>query len=130
MTTKILCDADFLIGLYLNADSNHDKANLILEQFKSTCEFVVLNLTRYEFATVLSRKLPQANAIEIYKQFQKDFQNEVWFEKKYEEDVLEIYNSFDKKNISFFDCACLYIARVLNCKIASFDSFYPAEILV
>jgi predicted nucleic acid-binding protein len=129
MTTKILCDADFLIALLLKEDSNHLKAVGLYNKYSENYEFVFLSITKYEIATVLSRKLPQKEAISMYKDFQDGFQNEIWFEKSWESEVFELYNSFIKKNISFFDCACMILAPKINAKIASFDSFYPAEIL-
>jgi predicted nucleic acid-binding protein len=127
---KILCDADFLIGLFLDDDSNHQKSIDIYKEYSETHDFVVLNLTKYEFATVLSRKLPQALAIEINKLFLETFTGEVYFEKSWETETYKLYNSFQKKNISFFDCACLHYAKMVKAKIASFDTFYSAEILV
>ena len=129
-SNKILCDADFLIGLFLIDDSNFDNATAIYEKFSNTHNFIVLNLTKYEFATVLSRKLPQDLAIRINQQFLEQFTSEVYFEKSWEMEVYTLYDSFQRKNISFFDCACMIYAKKVNAKIASFNNFYPAEILV
>ena len=70
------------------------------------------------------------NAIALYKLFEENFQNEIWFEKSWEPEVFDLYNSFTKKNISFFDCAGMILAKKINAKIASFDSFYPTSILI
>jgi predicted nucleic acid-binding protein len=130
MTTKIICDADFLVALLLKEDSNHYKAVDLYTKYFEICEFVFLSITKYEIATVLSRKLQQKDAISMYKDFKDGFQNEIWFEKSWEPQVIDLYNSFTKKNISFFDCACMVLANKINAKIASFDNFYPAEILI
>jgi predicted nucleic acid-binding protein len=129
MTTKILCDADFFVAFFLDEDSNYHKARDLYSKYYLTHEFVFMSITKYEVATVLSRKVDQKNAIALYKLFEENFQNEIWFEKSWEAEVLYLYNSFTKKNISFFDCACMILAPKINAKIASFDSFYPLEIL-
>ena len=103
--------------------------SVLFEKYSDTSDFMIMNLTKYEFSTVLSRKLPQLEAIKIYKEFTKDFQNEIWFEISWESEVFDLYNSFEKKNISFFDCACMILAKKINSKIASFDNFYPSELL-
>lgn len=130
MITKILCDADFLIALLLKEDSNHAKAINLYCKHSDNYEFVFLSITKYEIATVLSRKLQQKEAVSVYKDFQDGFQNEIWFEKGWESEVFDLYNSFTKKNISFFDCACMTLAHKINAKVASFDSFYPQSILI
>ena len=127
--SKILCDADFLVGLFLSDDANHQKSIDIYEKYSDTHDFIVLNLTKYEFATVLSRKLNHNLAIEINKLFLEQFTQEIYFEKIWENDVYELYNSFEKKNISFFHCACLHYAKMVKAKVASFDKFYYPEIL-
>lgn len=127
---KIICDADFILALYLESDSNHDKVNTILSKYLQVSEFYVLNFTKYEVATVLSRLLPHPFAVNVNKAFLTEFShNEIWLDKEMESKTYKLYETFSKKNISFFDCACMVLATKLNCKIASFDSFYPSEIL-
>ncbi len=62
ISSKILCDADFVIALFLDTDSNHQKAFDIYNSIDSSL-FVILNITIYEVATLLSRFLPQSEAI-------------------------------------------------------------------
>ena len=130
MTTnyKILCDADFIIALFVDTDSNHQKAMRTYNS-NSNDSFLILNITIYEVATVLSRILPQSEAIYTLQSVRMRFESPIIFDPKWENSVYELYNSFSKKNISFFDCACMIYAKKVNAKIASFDNFYPAEIL-
>lgn len=127
--SKILCDADFIIALLLDTDSNHAKALELYNKFEFN-QFFVMNITLYEVATVLSRLLPQFEAIEVLSLVRQKFDNPVIFDPKWENSVYELYKTFTKKNISFFDCGCLIFAKKVNAKIASFDSFYPVELLV
>lgn len=126
LSVTVLCDTDFLVALYIAEDLNHAKANEILNKYNS---FIVTNITFYEVLTVLSRKLEQLIAIKILNQIQKDFSNILIFDQGWELEVYKIYTSFEKKNISFFDCACLFLATENNFKIASFDKFYPSDLL-
>ena len=131
MTTssKILCDADFIIALFITTDSNHQKACDLYDTYDFE-QFFVMNITMYEVATVLSRLLPQSEAVTALQLVRQRFDNPVIFETKWGESVYELYNTFQKKNISFFDCACMILAKKVKAKIASFDSFYPPELLV
>jgi predicted nucleic acid-binding protein len=124
---KIILDSDFVIALYLPSDSNHVKAFNIYQQYD---DYSILSINLYEIATVLSRLLNQDEAIIVFCNIIKDFDEIVVdFEREWEGDIINIYNSFSKKNISFVDCSILYIAKKLNAKIATFDKFYPSELL-
>ncbi len=68
----ILCDTDFLIALHLETDSTHSKAKEIFSKYD---DFVVLDITFWELATVLSRKLNQDQAILTLEFVQLNFPN-------------------------------------------------------
>ena len=123
----LLCDTDFLISLQLATESTHQEA---MEIYENNDEFVVLNITFWEVATVLSRKLTQDQAVATLERLQEDFPNIIDFQSKDEQETFKMFKSFVKKNISFFDCACLIVAQKHGYKIASFDKFYPREILI
>ena len=130
MTNRInwvLCDADFLIALYIDKDSNHQQAQDIYSECNN---FSILNITFYEVATVLSRLFDHQLAKETLKDMKELFTNVIIFDQGMEDKTYENYYSYNKKNISFFDCACLVTAQKYGYKIASFDKFYPNEILV
>ena len=123
---KVLCDTDFLISLFITNEPNYVLANSIFDKYD---KFFVLNITFYEVATVLSRKLTQSEAIEILCRMRNTFVDIIKLSDQEEQITFDLYNSFTKKNISFFDCACMTVAKKLDYKIASFDQFYPKSIL-
>lgn len=123
----LLCDSDFLISLQLETESTHLNALKIFEKYNN---FLVLDIIFWEIATVLSRKLTHQQAILTLNLLQKTFIDVVEFTKEDEIETFKLFESFDKKNISFFDCANLHLAKKNNWKIASFDKFYPPEIRV
>lgn len=126
ITKTVLCDADFLIALCIVNEPNHELAKEILAKYN---HFVVLNITFYEVATVLSRKLIQPEAVDTLERIQEAFCNVIYFLPINEFQTFKLYKSFTKKNISFFDCACSITARNNDFLIASFDKFYPLQIL-
>jgi predicted nucleic acid-binding protein len=126
--SKVIIDADFLIALYIDTDSNHSKA---MEIYDRLDDLIVLNLTIYEVATVLSRLLTHSEAKLILINIFADLKEIIIdYDRAWELGILEIYNAQTKKNVSFFDCTCLFLAKKYDYKIASFDKFYPAEILI
>jgi predicted nucleic acid-binding protein len=127
MINKVLCDTDFLISLYVVEDSTHKIAN---ELYIKCDECYVMNITLYEVATVLSRKLDQNLAVKIFNKIKSDFTNIVRISEEIEELVYYNFNKSKNKNQSFFDLACLVTAIENGYKIASFDKFYPSELLV
>ncbi len=129
MIDTILCDTDFLIALLIENDTNHTKARYILDTHISS-DFIYSNLTEYELMTVLSRKLPQDIAIQAYNLFTATFTSRVVFELELEKEAVALYRKSTNKNQSFFDIACLVTAKKHNYKIASFDRFYPNNMLV
>jgi predicted nucleic acid-binding protein len=90
MTSKILCDTDFLISLYIFEESTYEIANQIYANHKINSEFWVTNITFYEVATVLSRKYPQPKAIEMLEVIRAKFHNLI---RVTEQDEQETYNS-------------------------------------
>lgn len=129
MSNKILCDTDFFIALLIAEDSNHSKAKKLALDY-SDYNFIYSNLTKYELMTVLSRKLEQKFAVQAIELFEHLFTEQFNFDTTLEKEAIRLYKQSLSKNQSFFDIACLVQAKQFNCKIASFDKFYPQEILV
>jgi predicted nucleic acid-binding protein len=129
MIPKILCDTDFFIALLIEEDTNHEKAISILQTYNQSI-FSYSNLTVYELMTVLSRKLPQTLAIQALTIFETTFDDRFDFDLDLEVDIMRFYKQSVQKNMSFFDIACLIQAQKYQIPIASFDSFYPKELLV
>ncbi len=132
MTLKnsVICDTDFLISLHVTNESTHQKALELFEKLSANTSFIISNLTKYELATVLSRKFDHVDAVEILQTINENFDYELWFEKEWQSETFKIYTNQTKKSISFFDCACFFLAQKFNFKIASFDKFYPKELLI
>lgn len=127
---SVICDTDFLISLHVTNESAHKKAVQIFDRISEETNFIISNITKYEVATVLSRKFPHSYAVEILEAINQNFAYELWFEQDWQAETFKIYSNQTKKNISFFDCSCLFLAKKFKWKIASFDKFYPKEILV
>jgi predicted nucleic acid-binding protein len=125
----IICDTDFLISLHITNETTHQKALGLYEKYQDY-DFYISNLTKYEIATVLSRKFDHNSAKQVLELIQDNFNLNIWFEKEFEIETFKIYNNQTNKNISFFDCSCLFLANKFDWKIASFDSFYPNEKLI
>ena len=125
---KVIYDTDFLIALFIKDQSTHRQAKEIFEKIK-TRQVFILNLVKYELATVLSRKFSYQltkEIIDIIKNLEVSFLN---FTKEEEQEIWQEFFSHQKKNISFVDCANLFLARKIKANIASFDSFYPEGIV-
>lgn len=131
MTTShngVLYDTDFIISLFIKEESTHSRAVEIFDTIDLLPSFT-LKLVTYELATVLSRKVPHSVVSEKMQQFHTiPFTFLPLFEKD-EKDVWQEFYSYQKKGISLVDCANLVMARKLNLKIASFDKFYPRELM-
>jgi predicted nucleic acid-binding protein len=122
-------DSDFLFSYFFEDQSTHTKAKNIGVRVISQKVFM-LSITLQELGTVISKKKSQREAIEII-----DFLLTLELEfirptAQDEDNIWKIFKSFSKKNISYIDCANLYFAQKENCRIATFDTFYPAEFVV
>lgn len=126
---NLIIDTDFLFALILPAEPNHLKAVKMWQNSRFDTVFT-LNLVKYEALTVLSRKLSQKEAIQHFDLIDWTALNYIFIDQDLENKSIEIYNQQNRKNISTVDCANLVLAKKLNCKIASFDQFYPKEYLL
>jgi len=125
---SILLDSDFIFALQVETDANNQKA-LILQELIIEKGYSVFytNVVRQEVATLISRRIGQAEAltaVDLLSNF-----NEIFVTQQTEAEIWQLFKSFSKKNISFVDCANLYFASKFKFKVASFDSFYPKNVL-
>jgi uncharacterized protein len=123
---SFVLDTDFLIAIILDNEPNHAKALEILKRYPRS-NFIVSNLVKYEFCTVMSRKLDHHLAISLFDSVPWQEMDYIFLDPDLESKTLSLYKSFSKKNISFTDCSNLILAREYNVKIAAFDKFYPVE---
>jgi len=129
MNDKVLLDSDFLYGLFVQEDPHHKICNNLLPKIEQS-KIIVCNLVIYEMLTIFSRRFSQ----ELAKSFLEDLTSfdiqKVFVDDSLEKEILAVFMSRTKKNISFVDCSNLVIATKYNCKIVSFDKFYPKELLI
>ena len=126
---NLIIDTDYLLALILPSEPNHLKAKEMWQNSKFSNIFT-LNLVKYEALTVLSRKLTQKQAIQYFNLIDWTALNYIFIDQDLENKSIEMYRSQTRKNISTVDCTNLVLAKKLNCKIASFDQFYPKEYLL
>ena len=125
----ILLDTDFIFNFFDENQSNHSKANDLVEKYVD-CQFIISNLVRQELATVLSVRLGYQFWREVEAALSEFEVIDIFLKEDQTQSIWELFNNFKKKNISFIDCSNLYLAQKYNYKIASFDKFYPKEILI
>lgn len=126
---KVVLDSDFLIALFLGDQPNHYKAQQIFESIKSG-QLYVINLVHYELATVISYKFSHHLAVQVLNDMNNLPIKFVEIDRSMEDDIWSEFFQHKKKRVSFVDCANLVIAQKGKMKIASFDKFYPKEILI
>lgn len=125
--SDVLYDADFIIALLIPAESTHEKAVDLYRRWGVHQAFL-LDIVRYEIVTVVSRKYDAPTARLAWdRTIPTHFRTirAAELEDKAEKEFL----SHHKKSISFFDCANLVAAKHYDLKIASFDKFYPKEMI-
>lgn len=125
---NIVCDSDYLIAYFACEESTHQRA-LQLEPLFLGHDVYYLDIVHFESVTVVSRKYGYITAELFLEGLKKTHFTRVKYD-PYEKEIWSEFYSHHKKNISFVDCANLVLARKLKAKIASFDSFYPLEILL
>ena len=119
-----ILDSDFICSYFLTDQSTHQKAIGIMDKMKAQNIFV-LNITLQEVATMASRKMSQQIAISLYENTLNLQPIMIRLTIEDEDNIWKLFKSYDKKNISFIDCANLYYAQKEIYKIATFDTFYP-----
>ncbi len=128
MKSNIVVDTDFLISYFFDHESTHEKAKKIARNLQDS-NIYMLDLVKFELATVLSRKYGHTHA----KQVIQEVPNMDIISLGYQAHEVDIWGEFfkhSKKGISYVDCANVVIARHLKAKIASFDTFYPSDLLI
>jgi predicted nucleic acid-binding protein len=124
-----ILDTDFIFSYFDSNQSTHQKASNLEEKFGDS-HIIVSNLVKQELATVISSRFGSLLAKEILENLTLFDPQEVFFDEIETEKIWKLFWSFQKKRISFVDCSNLLLAQKYNCKIASFDQFYPKEMLL
>jgi predicted nucleic acid-binding protein len=124
-----ILDTDFIFSYFDRNQSTHQQAGDLAEKFAEQA-VIISNLVRQELATVISCRFGYSLAKEVLENVDLFEPQEIFFDEIETAKIWQIFWSFQKKNISFIDCSNLFLAQNFNCKIASFDKFYPKEILL
>lgn len=121
---KILIDADALVALAKEDDSNHKKAVKIAQRLKKETLYVTA-LTIPEAATVLSYRVSQEAAQKFLKEARQKKLIELPLTTQASVLADEIFLKQTKKGTSWIDCLNVAIAKIHNLAgIFSFDRFY------
>ena len=124
-----LLDTDFLFAYFLKGQSTHNKAKSIMNQIEND-DLYVSNIVLQELATVLSNKQSQEVAKIVISKCKLLDLKVIKMTDIDEENVWKVFNLIDKNETRFIDCSNLYLAKKCEFMVASFDSFYPSQILI
>jgi predicted nucleic acid-binding protein len=121
---KILVDADALVALAKDDDTNHNRAVKIAKALKRETLYVT-PLTIPEAATVLSYRVSQKSAQQFLKETRQRRLIELPLMTQASLLADEIFLKQNKKGISWIDCLNVAMIKIHNLDgIFSFDSFY------
>lgn len=129
---KVLLDSDYLFGLFVTGDPNHEKAKKLHGYlFKNNVQLQALNCVIQETATVLSNKISHKDAKAFLESYQDYIDYIILLDENLESLAWGRFQKQTKSHTSFVDCANLatYYEYKLD-KIVSFDKFYPKEVLL
>ena len=129
---KVIIDSNVFVALFLLEDSLHSRPTQLVSQLKRQgTVFYTINLVLQESATVLSMRKGMPSARAFYASVHDFVDQVVPFDENVERESWKIFLSQTKKGTSFVDCAILASARHYKIdKIASFDRFYPKDLLL
>lgn len=129
---KLLVDSDFLVGVFRQDDTNHQKAIELLEKMKEEeVELWMSNLVHQESATVISHRVGMEAVRSFVKNLALDIHKRVLVEEELEKKAWKIFLSQTKKGCSFVDCANLAVVEKYKLDgILTFDEFYPEKLVI
>ena len=121
---RALVDADFLVALAKEDDSNHKKALAKLAELADIVVFIT-PFTVSEAVTVLSYKVSQKVAKDFLASLRQKIFIELPMEKAVIEEADKIFLSRKEKGISWIDCFNTAAVKIYQLDgILSFDKFY------
>lgn len=121
---KLLADADFLVALAKEDDSNHLKALKKVGAVDSAIIFVT-PFTIPEAATVLSYKVSQEAARKFLNEARKKNLIELPLDLRLTKEADALFLTQRQKGISWIDCLNVAMIKTYNLDgILSFDKFY------
>jgi len=123
----IFLDANFLINLYVETNSNHKRANEIYNLIESE-EKLISKLVIMEVITIMNVRLKQDPYLisKVYKELNKNYN--VIIDNDFYDKGFKILNGEFNKNkerMPLFDCVYIALMKDLGInKIATFDSHF------
>ena len=121
---RILIDADALVAIAKEDDSNHQKALEIASELKDSV-FYITPFTIPEAATVLSYRVSQKAAKEFLKSIRRRNLVELKYDLKTCRLADKIFLSQRRKGTSWIDCLNVAMVKIHKLDgIFSFDRFY------
>lgn len=121
---KVLVDADFLVALAKEDDSNHREAVLKTRALKEAAVFIT-PFTIPEAVTVLSYKVSQAAAKKFLTSARAEHFIELPFNQELIQEADKLFLLQNKKGTSWIDCLNAAAVKLYEVDvIASFDTFY------
>jgi predicted nucleic acid-binding protein len=124
-----ILDTDFIFAYFDPHQSTHLSSTQIIKKYGQE-EAVISNLTKQELATVISYKIDFKAAQQVLENLKLFNLKEVFIDQTQTDLIWEIFHSYSKKKVSFVDCSNLFLATHYKAKIASFDNFYPKNIVL
>lgn len=130
--TKVMIDSNVFVAVFLLEDALHRRATQLISQLKNQgAIFYTINLVLQETATVLSMRKDMTSARTFYTSVHDFIDQMLPFDESVERDSWNVFLSQTKKGTSFVDCAILAaVGHYQIDKIASFDRFYPKDLLL
>jgi len=129
---KVIIDSNVFVAVFLLEDGLHSRAtHLVAELKRQDAVFCTINLVLQETATALSMRKGMTSARTFYASVHDFVDQMLPFDEVVEKESWKEFLSQTKKGTSFVDCALLASLRHYHIgKIASFDRFYPKELLL
>jgi predicted nucleic acid-binding protein len=124
---SILIDADILVAIAKENDTNHEKALEISQRIKNF-NLYITPFTIPEATTVISYKVGQKEAKDFLKEARAKKLTEVLITKELTDNADEIFLSQNKKGTSWIDCLNAAALKLYGIDaIFSFDRFYKQQ---
>lgn len=124
---KILVDADALVAIAKDTDSNHKKA-LVTSQKIRTATIYTTPFTIPEAVTVLSHKASQIEAKNFLKNARERMFSEIQLNPEFIQAADKVFLSQKTKGTSWIDCLNAAVVKTEELDgIFSFDKFYKKQ---
>lgn len=119
-----LLDTDYIIARLFKDQSTHSKANTKASLISNHRQ-IILDLVLFELATVVSHKFSHKVSVEVIQDIKQSSIIITSLEKVEIDRAWSIFTQQKRNKTSFVDCANLAASIERECKIISFDKFYP-----